>query len=46
MILEVMINIFYFNKNSVFGIIFYLIEKKNLNEFERSRILVCRFVVV
>lgn len=29
MILEVMINIFNFNKNSVFGIIFYLIEKKN-----------------
>lgn len=28
MILEVMINIFNFNKNSVFGIIFYLIEKK------------------
>lgn len=27
MILEVMINIFNFNKNSVFGIIFYLIEK-------------------
>lgn len=28
MILEVMINIFNFNKNSVFGIVFYLIEKK------------------
>lgn len=46
MTLEVMINISNFNKNSAFGIILYLIEKKPPNEPERSRILVCRSAVV